>query len=286
MVLVYLLIGFAILICLSLALSTVITRRHLQKVFSSPQVYGLPFEDIHFTTGDNLQLHGWWIPSEKSSRTIIFLHGFNGSMDPDLKYASRFVRDGFNVLMFDFRNHGRSEGKTTSLGAGEVLDAEAAIHYARTRGSEKIGLFGFSMGGRVALLTAARDNKIAAIVSDGGPVRFSTAIIKGLKNKGIPRGIRQVFTLMIQFGASFRSGNNLFTNDPVRIKPGQLIVPTLLIHGENDPFTTLKDLQQMVSLIGAKADLWVVSGVGHRETDELDPETYLKKIIAFFNTWM
>jgi hypothetical protein len=286
MVLVYLLIGFAILICLSLALSTVITRRHSQKDFSSPQVYELPFEDIHFTTADNLQLHGWWIPSEKSSRTIIFLHGFNGSMDPDLKYTSRFVRAGFNVLMFDFRNHGRSEGNTTSLGAGEVLDAQAAIHYARLHGSEKIGLLGFSMGGRVALLTAARDNGIAAIVSDGGPVRFSTAIIEGLKNKGIPRGIRQVFTLMIQFGASLRSGKNLFTNDPIRIKPGQLTVPTLLIHGERDRFTTLKHLQRMVSSIGANAELWVVPGVGHRETDKLDLETYLNKIIAFFNTWM
>ena len=95
-------------------------------------------------------------PQLNSSRTIIFLHGFNGSMDPDLKYASHFIKAGFNVLMFDFRNHGRSEGNITSLGALEVLDAEAAMQYARLRGSEKTGLLGFSMGGRVALLTAVR----------------------------------------------------------------------------------------------------------------------------------
>jgi len=286
MILVYILIGLLVFICLSLAVSTVITRRHLQKAFSSPQEYGLSFEDVRFTTSDNLQLYGWWIPSAKSSRTIIFLHGFNGSMDPDLKYASRFNRDGFNVLMFDFRNHGRSEGKTTGLGAVEVLDAEAAIQYARVSGSEKIGLLGFSMGGRVALLTAARDKTIAAIVSDGGPVRFSTAITEGLKNKGIPWGLRQVFAILVQLGASIRTGNNLFSNEPIRIKPGQLTVPTLLIHGERDQFTTPSDLQVMISKAGATTELWLVPGVGHREADQPDPEAYLNKLIAFFNTWM
>ncbi len=286
MYLVYILIPFLVFICLALAISTVITRRNPQDLISSPQEHGLAFEEILFTTGDNLQLHGWWMPSENSSRTIIFLHGFNGSMDPDLKYAPRFVESGFNVLMFDFRNHGRSEGKTTSLGALEVLDAEAAILYTRLRGSEKIGLLGFSMGGRVALLTAARNKTISAIVSDGGPLRFSTAITEGLKNKGIPRGLRQVFAMLIQLGASISTGKNLFSNDPIRIKTGQLTVPTLLINGERDQYTTRSDLLKMVSSIGENAELWVVQGVGHREADEPDLETYLNKLITFFNTWM
>lgn len=286
MVLVYILLGLTIVICLSLAISTVITRRHPLAVISSPREYGISVEDVQFTTRDNLRLHGWWMPSATSSRTIIFLHGFNGSMDPDLKYASHFIRAGFNILMFDFRNHGRSEGKLTSLGVVEVLDAEAAIRYARLRGSEKIGLLGFSMGGRVALLTAARDKTIAAIVSDGAPVRFSTAIVEGLKNKGFPWGFRQVFAVMIQSGASMRTGKNLFSNDPIRIKPGQLAVPTLLIHGERDRFTTKRDLLKMINTVSAHADMWAVPGVGHRETDQPDLETYLNRLTAFFNTWM
>ena len=286
MVLVYILIGLLVFICLSLAVSTVITRRHPQKVYSSPRSYGISFEDIQFTTWDNLQLHGWWIPSLNSSRTIIFLHGFNGSMDPDLKYVSHFTGAGFNVLMFDFRNHGRSEGKATSLGATEVLDAQAAIQYARSHGSEKIGLLGFSMGGRVALLTAVRDKTIAAIVSDGGPPRFLTAIVEGMKNKGIPWGLRQIVAAMIQLGASIRTGNNLFCIDPIRIKPGQLTLPTLLIHGESDRFTTSSDLQEMISKLGTSAELWVVPGVGHRETDVPDLDAYLNKLVTFFNTWI
>jgi len=91
---------------------------------------------------------------------------------------------------------------------------------------------------------------------------------------------------MIQLGASTRTGKNLFTNDPIRIKPGQLTIPTLLIHGERDPFTTRIDLQRMVSIAGVNADLWEVRGVGHRETDEPDIEAYLNKIITFFNKWM
>ena len=142
------------------------------------------------------------------------------------------------------------------------------------------------MGGRVALLTAARDKTIAAVVSDGGPVRFSTAISVGMKNKGIPWGLHQLLAVMIQLGASIQTGKNLFTNDPIRIKPGHLTVPTLFIHGERDPFTTRNDLQRMVSIAGVNADLWVVPGVGHRETDEPDMESYLNKLVTFFDKSM
>lgn len=283
---IYLLLAFIFAIILALALSTVLTHKRLRKVTSSPLEFSLAFEEIQLKTIDNLRLNGWWIPAGNSPFTIIFLHGFNGSMDPDLKYAPHFHQSGYNILMFDFRAHSRSKGNATSLGAIEVSDAEAAIKYTHDRGSKSIGLLGFSMGGRVALLTAAEIPGISAVVSDGGPVRLSTAINEELKQKSIPCGFRQLLTWMIVVGASLRVKRNLFSQDPIKVGPKLKNIPILFIHAEKDPYTNIQDLQNLRTTIGDKAEIWTIQGVGHRETDVPDLENYLERITAFFDAYM
>lgn len=274
-----------VIIAMSMALSVFLTRRHPQQVFASPTEYGLELEEIEFTTSDHIRLNGWWIPAKNSKETIIFLHGYSGSMDPDLKYAPALHHAGYNILMFDFRAHGRSEGKVTTLGAVEVRDVQAAIEFAKTRGSLKIGLLGFSMGGRTALLTAAESSQeISAVISDGGPLRLSHTILHQLKDKSIPWGIRHLLTWSILLGASISSGRNLFTIDPIR-KVSQLTgIPVFLIHAELDPYTRMVDLHSMVAAIGKNAKLEVIPGVKHRDTDSLDLAGYTSKIIGFFDT--
>jgi pimeloyl-ACP methyl ester carboxylesterase len=274
-----------VIIAMSMALSVFLTRRHPQQGFASPVEYGLEFEEIEFLTSDFVRLYGWWIPAKNSKGTIIFLHGYSGSMDPDLKYAPALHLSGYNILMFDFRAHGRSEGKVTTLGALEVQDARAAIKYAQSRESLRIGLLGFSMGGRTALLTAAESGQeISAVISDGGPLRLSHTILHQLKDKSIPWGIRQLLTWSMLLGASIRSGRNLFTIDPIR-KVSQLKgIPIFLIHAELDPYTRMVDLHSMVAAIGKNAKLEVIPGVKHRDTDSLDLAGYTSKIIEFFDT--
>jgi uncharacterized protein len=270
-------------IVFSMALSVFLTPRHPQQTISSPTEFNLDYEDIEFKSEDNLHLRGWWIPGKSPNRTIIFLHGYAGTMDPDLKYAPAVHRAGFNSLMFDFRAHGRSEGNLTTLGALETRDVKAAIDYARSHGSEKIGLLGFSMGGRAALLTAANSwQGVSAIVSDGGPLDLSFTIRQQFKEKRIPRGLRHILTVSILFGASLRTGVNLFKTDPIRRTSVLQGIPIYLIHAELDPYTRLTDLQTMVAELGEDAKLEIVSGVKHRETDTRDFSGYIARIIAFF----
>jgi len=274
-----------VIIAMSMALSVFLTRRHPQQVFASPTEYGLEFEEIEFITLDHIRLRGWWIPTKNTKQTLIFLHGYSGSMDPDLKYAPALHHAGYNILMFDFRAHGRSEGKVTTLGAVEVRDVQAAIEFAKTRESLKIGLMGFSMGGRTALLTAAESGQeISAVISDGGPLRLSYAILQQSKEKRFPWGVRHLLTWSMLLGALIRSGRNLFTIDPIR-KVSQLKgIPIFLIHAELDPYTRMVDLHSMVAAIGKNAKLEVIPGVKHRDTDSLDLAGYTSKIIEFFDT--
>ena len=280
-----------ILLCLlllaaSLVSSIFLTKRHVHTGESTPADLGLEFKSVYFPTRDGLTLYGWWIPSGNSPRTVIFLHGFSGSMDPDLQYVPVFHEHGFNVFMFDFRAHGRSRGDQTSLGAIEVKDVIAALDFVRASGSWSVGLLGFSMGGRAALLTAAKYKEFAAVVSDGGPLRLHTAISADLIRRKVPAFLAPFLAGLVLFGASLRLGCNLFYNDPLvkakKIPP----TPTMLIHGDLDAYTRLDQLEKMKQRMGGKVEIWRQPGARHCEVDLKDPQTYRTRLIAFFDKYL
>ncbi|MBA3074719.1 MAG: alpha/beta fold hydrolase [Anaerolineae bacterium] len=266
-----------------LVLSVPLTKRHNLKDFRSPADLGLDFKPVHFPSMDGITLSGWWIPAEGSPNTIIFLHGFAGTMDPDLKYVPAFIQAGYNVLMFDFRAHGRSKRNRTSLGALEVNDVIGAIHFAKSCNSWAIGLMGFSMGGRAALLAAAQHPGIQAVISDGGPLRLSTAVSMDLRRRKVPDNLTPLLSFMILLGASLRLFTNLFYHDPLVLGGKIAPTPVLLIHGDRDPYTRNHELIKMVAKSKGNLSLWRVAGARHREVDLADPELYLQTVINFFD---
>ena len=120
----------------------------------TPQDLGVEFEAISFETDDNISLSGWFIPTTtENAKTIILLHGYpadKGNILPSLL----FLNEQYNLLLFDFRYLGESEGSYSTIGAKETKDLQAAISYLNTRGINQVGIWGFSMGGAVALMAA------------------------------------------------------------------------------------------------------------------------------------
>ena len=111
---------------IGMALSFYFTRRaRLGDVFS-PDEYGLEFESIELKTRDKLTLRGVWIPAAEADKAIVILHGHGSSYDFDVYRAASLHEAGFNVLLFDFRTHGRSDGKRMTFGYEERWDVQAA----------------------------------------------------------------------------------------------------------------------------------------------------------------
>jgi len=281
-------ISFIVLIVLfSLLLSRPIVRRQPQTVFLDPGQLGLEYRDVSFESADGVTLVGWWIPAAGSTRAIICLHGYAGSCDPDLKYAPELHKAGYNLLYFNFRAHGRSRGKITSIGALEVEDCRAAIDFALQQGSSAIGLLGFSMGGRVALLTAAQHPQgVRAVISDGGPARLTTAIAGDIVNRGLPRFLSFPISSIIVLGMSIWTGKFLFAREPyhqcARIAP----LPVLFIHGGKDPHTSNAELRHMVEAAGADASAWVIAQAGHRDAEDSLGGEYLERVLAFYKQFL
>lgn len=279
----WLLLILAVTLLAAVMMAYQVVKRQSRKVILDPGYFGLDFIDDAFTTADSIDLAGWWIPAEGSKRTIICLHGYGGSCDPDLEYARGLHDAGFNLLYFDFRAHGRSHGTLTSIGALEVQDCLAAIRYAEAKGSRSVGLLGFSMGGRVALLTAAQHpDLVKALISDGGPARLTTAIAADLHEKHIPCPLNIGLAYIIVLGMSILTRRNLFTHEPYYLASKLAPLPVLFIHGGKDPHTRMDELEYMVRKTGENGECWVVPQAGHRNIEDFVGNEYIKRVTAFF----
>jgi len=282
MVIAWILFGLAGLILLSMMLSQSMIRPYHCVEIDNPGNHGLQFESIEFKSPDGILLRGWWIPAERSVETVVFLHGYHGSKAPDLQYAPLLHNRGYNLLLFDFRGHGSSGGNITSLGALERLDALSAVEAAVRKGSEKIGLLGFSMGGRVAVLAGGESAQVNAIVCDCGPARISTSMELHLQKHGLPKVLSKGITWFVLFGASVRCRVNLFAYEPILQANHLEGKPALFIQGIKDPNICVDETIQMVRNAGSKASLWLVDDAGHRDISDFHPQEYQARLVEFF----
>ncbi|MFQ6102238.1 MAG: alpha/beta hydrolase [Anaerolineae bacterium] len=268
--------------------SSRLMARRTPNAQTSPADYGLAYEDVAFPSRDGVALRGWFIPADPARGTIIFCHGHAGSMDPDVIYAPWFHEAGFNVLMFDFRAHGRSEGDRVSLGYFERQDLLGAIDYLQGRGIEEVGVLGFSMGGGVGIITAPQSEAIRAIVSDGGFARLEGAMLGWARRRqmDLPRWLTLPLARLIIVVAGWRLGVRLVETDPIhwvgRVAPR----PIFFIHGDRDPYVTVADVEALYATAGEPKELWRVPEAVHRQVDKARPAEYREQVIGFFERYL
>ena len=149
----------------------------------TPKDFGMDFQAVEFHSGDGILLKGWYVPATvpggEAKGTIVYLHGLNRTrveMLPDAEFGHRI---GYNGLLFDLRHQGESQGKITTIGYQERLDAEGAVHYALNNQKSKrpIIVWGVSMGAAAALMAAAESPDISAVISDSTFLNYEELIL-------------------------------------------------------------------------------------------------------------
>lgn len=138
--------------------------------FDDPGQQGLQFESVRFTARSGLSLHGWFFPAAGGDPkgTIVHFHGNAGNVTSHYPHVAWLPPRGWNVLCFDYRGYGRSEGKPSRRGV--IDDAHAAVDYAMSRSDvdrERVIVFGQSLGGAVGVVVAAERKDLAAVVIEG-----------------------------------------------------------------------------------------------------------------------
>lgn len=276
----WLFIPVGLVLIVGLGLSFYMTRRNPIIEIHSPAEYGLDFEEVAFEATDGLVLRGWWIPANASERAVVILHGHGGSMDYDIQRAPALHQAGFNVLLFDFRAHGRSQGNLATFGYLERRDVLGAVEFLKSRGIRRIGLLGFSYGGMISMLAAPICSEVNALIADGGPARMRTAITARGVELHLPHWLAALTAWLTVVMTSLRLGANLFRYEPVRWVGRIAPRPIFFIHGELDQYCP--NFDDLYAAANEPKELWRLPGVGHTKASEAFPEEHRRRVIEFF----
>lgn len=254
-----------------------------------PASLGLPAEPVAFESRDRrTTLRGWWMPAPDASGTVVVCSGQRGSLDGDLPtFGPMLHQAGFNVLMFDWRAHGRSDGDKVTFGVYEKEDLLGALDFLAGRGVMRVGLMGLSMGANVALITAALSDRVAAVVCDSLPARLSSTLVGYMVEKRLPRPLAVIAAHLVLAWASFiEVGGNLFHVDAWRWAAHVGDTPVLLIHGDRDPLVSVDEIEEVFRLLPGQKVLWRVPAAAHREAYAKRPHEYRRHVVTWFEEYL
>jgi uncharacterized protein len=264
-------------------------------------------EVIRFRSRDGLRLAGRWLRADAGDpgwtpdphEAVVLLHGYSGSIAPDLVEYGPFLRRTANVLGIDFRGHGDSEAGPSTFGMLETEDIAGALTWLGERGITRVALFGTSMGGMAAITSVAvlGDGILAAADVDPSPTRAPITaprpvVVAIVTDSAAPEAVVPVanrlrtplrgFLARRLLDAAARS----LGSDPRETEPARVValiepVPLLLIHGGDDTTVPLADADRLASEAGPSGQRWVVEGAEHSQGHRVAEQDYERRVTDF-----
>ena len=261
----------------------------------SPFETGVRYEDVRIPAEDGSRLPGWLFLAAPDAPAILACGGYRGRRADLLGISSALWRAGFNVLLFDYRGHGErgpdDAPSPVTLGYRELADARAALAFLRARRPEAaLGVIGFSMGAAVALMVAAREPDVRAVIADS-PFTSQRDIVRYRLRRAarraaspLTRPLGDAIVWLADRRLRRRLGFGFAEVQPLR-DVSRLTQPLLLIHGEADrevPVEHSRRLARAAREAGVPLETWFVPGSAHCEAYFLDRPTYCERAAAFF----
>lgn len=228
-------------------------------------------EDVWFETEGGVRLHGWFMPAADADPTesrpaILHAHGNAGNVSSHDAFSRFLTREGFHVLLFDYRRYGRSDN-TGPLRRGPLLDdTRAALAYLKSRpdvDDSRIGVYGVSLGAVFALHAAAEDPAVRAVATVSA---FSTW-------RGIAGDVMPVLGPVLMPGGL----------DPADAAARLGDRPYLIVHGLQDRIIPPRHatlLETAAARAGVDVTLWTDPAGDHNSMVPVNPAA--QRVIAEF----
>jgi hypothetical protein len=153
------------LVALRVHAATHPARRRVPSVAVAQMLAGV--EPVGFSASDGSGIVGWWAGGRPGRAPILLCHDLGSRKEALVDLGLALHADGAPVLWFDFRGHGESAGRSSTLGLTEKRDVLGAIDFlARRLGQppREIGLYGVGMGAHAGVLAAADRPAVRVLV--------------------------------------------------------------------------------------------------------------------------
>jgi pimeloyl-ACP methyl ester carboxylesterase len=239
-----------------------------------PRDYRLAVEPFTVTAADGVRLAAWLVP-RADAPVVVLLHGYPAEKR-DLLPLAAALAPSFAVVLVDLRYFGESAGQVTTLGWRERGDLRRLLDHLEIRGLGPIGVFGFSLGGAVALLTAGEDARIRAVAAYA-PFADLQALARDL--------YAHYWLLREPLVALMRGWSRLFLGaDLTRPTPAEaaarITVPVLLVHSRRDEQIAFHHAERLQRALAGNpaAEFELAAGGRH---GELGP-TFEQRLADFF----
>ncbi|GAB4157576.1 MAG: alpha/beta hydrolase [Planctomycetota bacterium] len=133
---------------------------------SNPAEYGMDYEDVSFMSADGTKLTGWYIRAQSPRGWVLFCHGNGGNISHRLGNAEFLVKKmSLNVLLFDYRGYGESEGSPDEQGLyDDTLAAWKWLTTVKSAQPASTVIYGRSLGGGPAAWLAWKESAGALVL--------------------------------------------------------------------------------------------------------------------------
>lgn len=257
-------------------------------------------EHIIFKNSKNRKLAGvLHIPEDakncggKGVPAIVCCHGFSGDKVGRYRILIRIARElcksGFFVLRFDFSGHGDSEGEMEDTSISQELDdLECGMNYLKSHSGasiKSIGLIGHSLGGEIAILEAAKNPSINAVVL------LAPVVDSNLLTGDFPRAFNEIYGKNAESAelASHMMKKRYF-EELRKFKPlgeaEKIVSPVLIIHGDADDAVDILGSKYFIERANGPKKLVIIEGADHNFFGCANTTRVIKEANEWFVRWL
>ncbi len=257
-------------------------RVHLD---SEPTSFSENFDriSIPITEADSIRGFLFKPVNDAPKAIIILIHGIGGAKEHFFPLAAKLTHNGYGAIALDNRAHGESDGQFVTYGFKEKADISRIVKYLKLKYPfTKVGVWGSSMGGAIALQALETDTDIDFGIVESTFTTLEQIVYDYQKRYSGGIGLRFLTDYVLD------QAGKIAQFDPKQVSPinsvKNISQPIFLAHGDQDKRITYRYGEQLFENLASKDKTFtLIKGAGHLNVGKVGADEYYTSVLVFIN---